>query len=333
VIDNSHNPDDSSARAENRPTSKRFPRSLFGLLRIAIAAGLLGFLFASIGWQPVALSFSKVLWWWVVAGSLAYLLGLFLVTARWKILLMAQGIYLPTGVLFKRYWMTRFFSNFLPGRTGGDLFRIFGPWGIPLRKTAITSSVLFDRFTGLLGLLVLLFLVGMAEYGMVRELLVGFVPIISVLGVAILLLLLAILGALGRVRQFITRWPHSKFRLVMDEFLDSLQVYLNSKGTILGAVIISVAFHLVSALATYYALRALGLDIPLGSVLFVSMVVNIVSLAPISINGWGLREGGFVLLLTQTGADNAEVLAAVLLDRVIRVMLSSVGGILYMTDR
>ena len=67
----------------------------------------------------------------------------------------------------------------------------------------------------------------------------------------------------------------------------SFEANTRGKGTILGAVIISVAFHLVSALATYCALRALVLDIPLGSVLFVSMVVNVVSLAPISINGWG----------------------------------------------
>ena len=115
--------------------------------------------------------------------------------------------------------------------------------------------------------------------------------------------------------------------------LKSVLVYVDRRGTISGAVLMSVAFRLVATAGTYSGFRALNVDIPLGSVLFVVSVINLVSLVPVSINGWGLREGAFVLLFTQIGVGSAEAFGVALLGRVLGVLFSSVGGVLYITQR
>ncbi len=78
---------------------------------------------------------------------------------------------------------------------------------------------------------------------------------------------------------------------------------------------------------------ALGVDVSYGSVLFIVLLINVISLIPISINGWGLREGAFVLMFTQVGVGGGEALAVALLGRVTGILKLTVGGILSMTHK
>ena len=176
-------------------------------MRVAVAIGLVGFLFSRIGLQPVVQSFSDVAWGWVVVAMAVRPLGLLLVTVRWRILLKDQGIRLSTLLLFKRFWIARFINNLLPGQTGGDLFRVFGSWSGTLNRTAVGSSVLMDRYTGLVGQLSLLSLIGAVEYETAKELNLGLVPIVSILVALILLWFLTMRRPLQWVGQVVAKWP------------------------------------------------------------------------------------------------------------------------------
>ena len=252
---------------------------------------------------------------------------------RWKILLRAQGLSLPIALLFKRIWRARFVSNFSPGQTGGDLFRVFGPWEIPLKKTAVGTSVAYDRYTGLIGLLVALALTGLVEYNLAKELGLELLPIFAVFGAALLLLAVVTRRPLLWARWLVARVPVRKARSVAQGVLRSMLLYVDRKGTTLNAVAISVAFRLVAAIGSYFLFLALGVDISFETVLLISLLAHAIFLVPISINGWGLREGAFVLLYTQVGVGSAEALSVALLDRVLEAAMSSPGALLYLTHR
>ena len=89
----------------------------------------------------------------------------------------------------------------------------------------------------------------------------------------------------------------------------------------------------MGAIASYFAFLAFGIDISFGTVLFISLLVNVISMVPISVNGLGIREGAFVLLCTQVGVGSAEALSVALLGRVLVLLISSVGGLMYLTHR
>ena len=75
------------------------------------------------------------------------------------------------------------------------------------------------------------------------------------------------------------------------------------------------------------------MEVSLGSVFLISTLTSIVCLLPISVNGWGVYEGAFVLLFTQVGVGSAGALSVALLGRVVGTLVSSVGGVLYMIRR
>jgi len=311
-------------------TGKKVFRRAFRLVRIAAAFGFISFILVKIGWQPVVQVFSNVIWWWVVAKLLLSLSGLVLASIRWKILLSGQDISVPLFPLIQRFWIARFWGKFLPGQFGGDLYRIFAPWGVQRNTTAVGSSVLFDRIAGLIGLMVFLTIMSLIEFGLVRQLGLGLLPIVSILVTLFMVLLVVTQRPIGWMRKLTARVPVARIKVVADDLLNSTRVYTDKKGTILGTVLISMAYLALTVTGTYIGFLALQVDVPLSTVFFLTLLINIISLIPISINAWGLREGAFVLFFTQVGVTSPEALSVALLGRALGAFRAFVGGILYL---
>ena len=318
---------------ESLQERRKLSLSLFRLLQIAVTVALISFLYYRIGWQPVAEAFSEVVWWWVVANVLIGCASILLVSLRWQILLNEQGISLPIFLLIKRIWMGRFLNNFFLGQSGADLFRVFGRWGMPLKMTAVGSSVLFDRYTGLIGLLIAIALAGLIEHKVAKELGLELLPIFALAGAALLLLAVVTHRPLEGSRWLIARCPVNKARSIAEGILRSLLLYVDRRGTTLMAIVISLAFRVVTATGAYVAFLAFGIDISFGTVFFIALLLNVMSLLPISINGWGIREGAAVLLYTQVGVGSGEALSVALLSRVLEILMSSAGGLMYLSHR
>ena len=322
-----------NALAEKAKPEKRRRLRPALLMRVAIAVSLVGVIFFRIGWQPVLESFTDVAWLWIIAVLLLVPLDRLLATVRWQILLRALGVRVTTIALFKRTWTAGLFNSILPGQFGGDFYRVLEPWEIPLKKTAIGSSVLVDRVTGIIGLLFMISLVGTLEFGLARELGVAFVPAVSTVGVILLLGMVTLVKPLTWLRRTLVWWPANRPRVLAEEIIDSMLIYSGAKWSILGAVIISLVFRLVKAAGTYFVFLAIGIDVPFETVLFVSLLIQTITLVPITINGWGIREGSYVFLFTQLGVASSEVLAAVLLGRVLGLFTTSILGLSYITSR
>ena len=326
-------PESPGTAAQSLLRKARPPLRTFRLLQVAIALSLFGLIFATISWRPVVRTFGDVLWWWVVAKLLLSVFGLLLLTIRWNILLKDQGIRVPTSFLFKRSWIARFVNSFSPGKAGGDLYRIFGSWGFELKKTAVSSSVLFDRLTGVVGLLFLLSVMGFVQYDVARRLGMPLLPLATVVGTVTVVLVMTTRWPVAWIRRLIAKRPATKARSTVEELLGSIAIYLDRRGTLLVSVAISITSLLVSAVSTYVGFLALNVDVSFGDALFISLLINVVRFIPISINGWGIREGAYVLMFTQVGVGGAEALSVALLGRVLGVVSASIGAILYITQR
>ena len=72
---------------------------------------------------------------------------------RWNLLLRAQHVEVPTRTLSESFWVASFFNNFLPSNIGGDVVRIADTSKPAGSKTLATTVVLVDRLLGLFALL------------------------------------------------------------------------------------------------------------------------------------------------------------------------------------
>src|SRR5690606_21312134 len=89
-----------------------------------------------------------------MAGALGlYLLMCVMSAWRWRILLRAQHVLVPIGMLTTSFLVATFFNNFLPSNIGGDVVRLGDTARAAGSKTLATTVVLLDRGIGLLGLI------------------------------------------------------------------------------------------------------------------------------------------------------------------------------------
>ncbi|MBI5625533.1 MAG: flippase-like domain-containing protein [Elusimicrobia bacterium] len=138
--------------------NERLVRPLLAVLKLALAAALIGYL-AKTGCLDLRGLRSMLLGGDILAVAAAA--GLFLVNqalaaARLRVLLRSAGVEAGTGVCF-RLTMTGFvFNTALPGAVGGDLVKAHALLKLPGERPGMAAgAVVMDRLMGALGLITL----------------------------------------------------------------------------------------------------------------------------------------------------------------------------------
>ncbi|MDP6478898.1 MAG: lysylphosphatidylglycerol synthase transmembrane domain-containing protein, partial [Phycisphaerales bacterium] len=115
--------------------------------------------------------FASADWWWVLLG-----LGLVgciypLQATRWWLLMRCRGLMAPWPRTLRLVYIGAFSNFFLPGTEGGDVVKAWGATRGSERRVEAVMSVVFDRITGLAGLVLLAAAVGIfaAESNTARD--------------------------------------------------------------------------------------------------------------------------------------------------------------------
>ncbi|MCU0249012.1 MAG: flippase-like domain-containing protein [Vicinamibacterales bacterium] len=320
-------------RPENlagRPGALR--ESLKLLLKIAVSAGLL---FLLLGRTDLSRLWSYVRHAspaWLGAALLLYLVMILLSVWRWKILLDAQHLTVPAGRLLNSYLVATFFNNFLPSNIGGDVIRIRDTAGQAGSKTLATTVILMDRGLGLLGLL------SVAAVGSsVASRIGGRPPVVaSMLWLALAGGLAASAAAVllpGGVARLL-----SPLRLIHQEWVGerigrltgALTKFRNAPGALvtclLGAVLVQ------AVLVAFYAAIVHSMHIPV-SAWHLAVIVPIsfvIQMAPVSVNGFGVREATFTFYFSRIGLPIESALVVSFMGAGLIILFSLSGAVAYL---
>lgn len=304
---------------------------LKALLRLSLGLILLGILVYAVDFGQLREVITDVDVYWLIGVAVFPHLAIFVSVLKWQWLMRAQALNYPTGTLFKLYLIGTFFSNFLPSMVGGDVVRGY-LLGVD-RDTAphVTAAIVVERLSGLAALIVLL------VFGLLDRTLQTHYPLVVLMLAAIILV--ALVGAFAIMRGkrprlgWLSSHPLLKNRVV--DFLKRTQTQLadfrNHRTTVMHCFLMSFPFYFFSMAAVYSAGRAFGIEIELWALLVVVPVVLLIGLLPISINGMGVNETGWVVFLGLFGVTPALGLAIGLLLRARIILTSLVGGALYAT--
>ena len=71
---------------------------------------------------------------------------------KWQVILRSDGVSMFLPYLVKTYMIGNFLSLFLPTSIGGDIYRVLAIRGVNRDLAKSTSSVLFDRLSGVFAL-------------------------------------------------------------------------------------------------------------------------------------------------------------------------------------
>jgi hypothetical protein len=288
-------------------------------LKVCVSVGLIYYLFTLIDLDRVLDQLRKVDFRYLIVALLLLLAQIGISSSKWHLILRSDGVLMRLPFLIKTYMIGNFLSLFLPTSFGGDIYRVLAVRGINRDLAKSTSSVLFDRLTGVLALVSICMFAYLALPDQPYE---PVVLIAYVLGVAGFLIVSS-----DTVIRIINASKISLVRKV-GKILASFRNYRRDPRTLALVILLSFIFQLNIVIVNKMYTMALGLDIPFSVLLVIIPLIYLTEILPISINGLGVRESAFGFFFVLIGHTVEEGLAVSLLVIGMRYLLGLLGGTL-----
>ena len=313
-------------------TAPARPRVVTIAIKLSVSVALLLFLFSRVDADRLwSVARTASLAW--LATAVALYLAMVLVSAwRWGLLLQAQGVTLPFKRLTSSFLVATFFNNFLPSNIGGDVVRIADTAPAAGSKTLATTIVLIDRGIGLLGLILLAATAATAgpppatDGGVAAGVLWAGLGFAAMIGTPVLLMPQRFAKLLQPLRRLHPEWVDQ--RLV--RLTGALSRFRETPGALAGCFAGAVVVQLV--LVAFYLAVARSMQVPVAfsSLAVIVPISFLVQMAPISMNGFGVREATFGFYFTRLGLPLESALLVSFMGAALVMAFSLSGAIVYL---
>ena len=307
----------------NRALTARKSR-FWTVVRTILSVSLIAALAYHIGSGEIIGRLRTVSWETLAGATLVLATSVFFVTPRWAVILSVLGFRISWRALIGSVFLGFLFNQLLPTAVGGDVLRAWrakqlgAPW-----ETSI-YSVLLDRATG-----VLISLLGAAALLPVASFHQGQARLEWVIAAAA--------GLVGF--GLVIMWAFSLFRhrpiplfarlhggLV--RLHDSIWTFAKRPGAAFAIIVLAGLNQMLPVAAILIFARAVGVSLPVSDIALVTFISTLAATIPISVAGWGIREGTLVYLFGLYGVRPDTAFAVSILYG-FALTLSSLPGVFF----
>jgi glycosyltransferase 2 family protein len=255
---------------------------------------------------------------------------------RWKVFLRIQGINEKFTSLVRINFISVFLGFMLPSSTGFDAIRIYMIEKRHKSKLGMGgASVIIERllgfymlsFLGLVGAIVAYYSKGVSIHVLYAVLFIHFFVSLVILVSKNKFLFRKVSGVLEQT---------SHFKMVAN-YTEKLYKAINTfpiKSTLQYTLPLILLFQLACIICAYLLFIAFGVNVPFYYHMAFLPLILILSIIPVSISGFGIREGGFVYFYNLIGVSNEIAMVVSLLYYAILMLVPAlVGMILYLFSK
>lgn len=296
-------------------------------VRFAITAVLLWYVFSKADFAALRtriLDFSPAA---LLLAAVVLSVQVLAAAARWRVVIRTIHGPIRFGTVLQLVFIGMFFNQTLPSAIGGDALRVWHIYrhGLPLR--AAFNSVLLDRIIAMAALLVLM---AASLPWLFRLIDTATVRLAVVAAIALMATGLLVLYGVKYLPAFLSRWR--LVRAVRNLSAD-LHTIVVSPRSAFQVLTLSLLLHGMTSLAVFLIARGLALDIGVLTCLVLVPPVILLTILPISMAGWGVRELGMISALGYAGVASADALLISITLGVSIVLLSLPGGWIWLAKK
>ena len=296
------------------------PRAARWAIRIAVSLAIVVYILVDVDHGDLAAALGRVRLGPFVGALLLYLAGQLMSSYKWWLLGTSVGLDRPLADYTRFYFIGMFFNLFGPSTLGGDVVRAL--YLADGRQPGLSfNSVVFDRASGL-ALLMAMGAVGLLvfpQYHFPWPLTAGVVVAgtVLVLGWWTCPRLVRLLPERNRIRRQVE---------------DELAPFWRDRRMLLKISVVSIAFHLTQVTAQWVLARAAGAALPFSYCLIFHPMISVMTALPLSVGGFGVREGGYLYFLTRIDVDDSIAVTAGLLWFAVTAVAGLLGGALFVAS-
>jgi len=299
-------------------------RILFSAIKILVSAALLYLALRKANFADLASRIDLQSLGWIALAIAVTFFQIFIGVLRWRIVSAECGAPLQTGQAMRYNLIGAFFNQTLPSSIGGDAVRLWLVARAGAGWRAATYSIFVDRAIGLIALAIIIVaslpwswqLIGNA-YGRSALLLVDFAALAG--GAGFLLL-----GALP--------WPWLK-RWWGTHHLHACASIANriifNRRTGPRIAVLSLLVHVLAVVIAWCVVQSITAPVAFGQTFLPIPPVMLITMLPISIAGWGVREATMGLAFGYAGLMTNEGINISLLYGAVSFIVGAFGGLVW----
>ena len=299
------------------------------ILRIAVSAGIGIYIFSKpdINLLTISAALKNIELSWLIPAFLTYKAAILLSSYRWLLLMKAHNIEVSYPHAVALNYLGCFFNNFMLSLTGGDIIKAYYASKLTSEKKAESATIVFiDRLVGIAGLLILgiaSILLSIGNEGMHSAMIVIFTAglVFVILGLLVFNTTLA--------QKFNKYTGRGRVKETFRKVYDAVYLYKSKKKVLVEALGLSILGWTLMILMNFQLARGLGVELSAGYYFVLIPVISIISTIPITIAGWGLREGMYKQFFGAVGVSGGAAVSLSVAFALIMLAWSLIGGVLY----
>lgn len=306
----------SIAQGESRESRKG---NVFWWARLLVTAGLAVFLLGQMWDELDQIKLQLVQPLYLVLAIITIIAAITCSVWSWNILLLTDkkpGFFL----LSAHYLLGLFYNNFLPGGIGGDIVRAGALVQGGQSLIVAANSVLMSRLAALWGV-VLLAGITIPIYSFATGAPLALPLILGSLGALVFAVLLSAF-LFGAPLSLLVRYLPDRWQCWHNELCS----YWSHPKILLFALLLSLGIQVLAVAVNLFVAMAIGLPVSFWMLLVSIPLINLITLLPISIGGFGVREMIYFYMLSRFGVSAMEAVVLSLVVYLLIALVSAVGA-------
>ncbi|MEO6945477.1 MAG: lysylphosphatidylglycerol synthase transmembrane domain-containing protein [Nitrobacter sp.] len=297
---------------------------LLSTAKILVSAALLFLALRRVNFSDLASRFGFTSAGWIVLAIAVTLLQVFISALRWREISADCGAPLSVAQASLYCMIGSFFNQTLPSSIGGDAMRLWLVGRGPAGWKAAAYSIFVDRAIGLIALAVLIVaslpwsyrLIGDPQ-GRLALLFVDFAALAAAGGFLVL----------GRLH-----WPWlgniwATNHLRACSVITSHAIFNRERSWKIA--FLSLLIHILAVVIAWCVVRAIAAPVLFSEVFLLVPPVMLITMLPISIAGWGVRETSMALAFGYAGRATSEGISVSLLYGAVIFVVGALGGLVW----
>jgi hypothetical protein len=299
-------------------------RILLSSLKVIVSVGLLYLALRKADFHDLASRFNVTSVGWIILAIAFTFVQIFLGVLRWRVVSAECGAPLGLAQATRYNLIGAFFNQTLPSSIGGDAVRLWMVARAGAGWRAATYSIFVDRAIGLIALAIVVVATLPWSYRLISDpngrtalLFVDFVALAGGLGFLVF----------GRLQ-----WPWLK-RWWATHHIHACAVIANrvlfspTRGPKVAAL--SLLVHVLTVVIAWCVVRSIAAPVLFGQAFQLVPPVILITMVPISIAGWGVREATMGLAFGYAGLVANEGVNVSLLFGAVSFVVGAFGGLVW----
>jgi uncharacterized membrane protein YbhN (UPF0104 family) len=299
-------------------------RILLSTTKILISAALLYFSLRKVNLSDLASRLHVESMIWIGLAVAVTFLQIFVGVLRWREISAQCGAPLATKQAMRYNVIGTFFNQTLPSSIGGDAVRLWLVARAGAGWRAATYSIFVDRAIGLIALAIIIVASLPWSYSLITDpngrsalLFVDFAALAG--GIGFLLL--------GRLPwPWLKRW-WGTHHLHACSVIANRVIFSRKRGPKIAAL--SLLVHVLAVVIAWCVVQSIAAPVLFGQIFQLIPPVMLITMLPISIAGWGVREATMGLAFGYAGLMANEGVNVSLLYGAVSFTVGAVGGLVW----